>query len=85
MKGEGSKTVAKRISLVEGLKRDHETLDPVAVENFVKLGKAQPEQDTEPEPAPRLQLSPRQSKRGGPCRRQRRRKARPSWRRDSSP
>jgi hypothetical protein len=58
MKGEGSKTVAKRISLVEGLKRDHETLDPVAVENFVKLGKAQPEHDTEPETPPRLQLSP---------------------------
>ncbi len=59
MKGEGSKTVAKRISLVEGLKRDkeHDELDPVTVENFLKLGKAKDEDETRQDPPPRLQIS----------------------------
>jgi len=60
MKGEGSKTVAKRISLVEGLKRDkeQEELDPVAVENFVKIGKSKVQDEPPAQPAPTLELSP---------------------------
>jgi hypothetical protein len=61
VEGEGSKTVTKRISLVEGLKRDkdiHENLDPTMVESFVKHGKlssqqshgSQPHEDDKPEP-----------------------------------
>jgi len=58
MKGEGSKTVPKRISLVEGLKRDQEALDPVTVESFVKLGKVQTEEEPLPEPQLKVQVSP---------------------------
>ena len=52
--------MAKRISLVEGLKRDkeHDDLDPVAVENFVKLGRPKVENEPPAQPAPKLELSP---------------------------
>jgi hypothetical protein len=57
--GEGSK-VSKRMSLVEGLKRDQDELDPETIETFVKQGNAvakpKPERNTEAPPEkPRLQ------------------------------
>jgi hypothetical protein len=48
--GRGSKEVSKRMSLVEGLHRDRELLDPVVVENFVKRGTAEAGTEIQPEP-----------------------------------
>lgn len=47
--------MSKRMSLVEGLKRDQEELDPETVESFVKQGNAvaKPKQESEPAPEPR--------------------------------
>lgn len=49
--------MTKRISLVEGLQRDRELLDPVVVENFVKHGTA----DAEPEPERKPKLDAKES------------------------
>ncbi len=42
--------MSKRMSLVEGLKRDQEKLDPAVVDSFVKHG------NTQPNPEPEIQL-----------------------------
>ncbi len=40
--GAGGTPVNKRISLVEGIRRDQETIDPVAEQNFLKYGTVKP-------------------------------------------
>ena len=40
---------SKRMSLVEGMQRDKEDIDPVAAENFIKHGNAQPKSVPDPE------------------------------------
>jgi len=57
-KGEGGKTVTKRISLVEGLKRDKEELDSATVESFVKLGRAPAAEQTQQEAVTKVHVSP---------------------------
>jgi hypothetical protein len=44
--------VSKRMSLVEGLKRDQEELDPEVVESFVKQGNAVAKPKSEPNAEP---------------------------------
>jgi hypothetical protein len=46
--------VNKRISLVEGIRRDQETIDPIAEQNFLKYGTVKPPTPNEPaeEPVP---------------------------------
>jgi hypothetical protein len=53
--------VTKRISLVEGLKRDketHENLDPAAVESFLKHGKVSPQPHDAEDNGPLQLVSP---------------------------
>ena len=73
----------KRISLVEGIRRDQEAIDPVVEQNFLKYGTAKPPIPDEPaeEPAPVGRThEPRVEEQ--PLRRARRRRSRRS---DSSP
>jgi hypothetical protein len=46
--GTGGVPVNKRISLVEGIRRDQETIDPVVEQNFLKHGTARPPSSNEP-------------------------------------
>jgi hypothetical protein len=52
--GAGGAPVNKRISLVEGIRRDQEAIDPVTEQNFLKYGTVKPPIPNEPaeEPAP---------------------------------
>ena len=46
--GAGGAPVNKRISLVEGIRRDQEAIDPLVEQNFLKFGTARPPIPDEP-------------------------------------
>ena len=56
--------MSKRMSLIEGMRRDQDRLDPITADNFVKHGKPTPEKpklprpETQPYPIPQTAAMP---------------------------